>query len=1051
MDALLEAVWPDAPPEVAARSLAVRIAKLRAFLEPGRERGSPSTVLVREGDGYRLGIDADEVDAVRFERQVSEARELGPAAALERYDEALALWRGAPFADVALAEFAQAEIRRLEELRRAALEGRARALVGLGRAGESVQDLQRMVAEDPLNENVVQTLMSALYGAGRQVEALAAYREFAERLAELGLHPMKETRELERRILTQEVQQEPAVETPLPAPAPAGLAGRGPELARLERALADALGGARRLVMVTGEAGAGKTTLAEAFLDAASGREPLTVGVGRCMEHRGPGEPYMPVLEALGELADGPAGERVVEALAQRAPTWLAELPWLLDADALTGLRERIGGATKERMLREIVEALESLAAEHPLVLLLEDLEWADPSTLELLAALVRRSRPARLMVLGTYEPGSTAVERLTSELCVRSLCDEVKLSRLTEADVRELLASRFPGESLPDELAAQLADRTGGNPLYLRHLIDHWAHAGTLEGIPDSLRTYIREQVATLDDGDAEVLRAASVVGRRFTPGALGAALGVPETTAEAYCESLAGRTNLIEWSDGGYAFPHDLLREVLYDRVPERRRTHLHSRIGEYLEARYGSRAPDLASELAHHFVAGRDPAGAVRFLRLAADRAFARTSHAEAIDHVRSALRASDRLTSGVTRDRVQVELLSQLGQGLVAIDGWSSRDAEEALLDARRLAGRLHDNEPLVSVLLALATLYEVRGEFERAQRVTDEYMTVEADEPADRRLEVHDLLACNLFHQGSFARALEEAEQGAELFESEEGSGSYSTFPATLGDNAGVSCHDWAGLALWYLGYPDQALSRARHALELASDPRRSHSVAAARAQLAVVHVARHEPDAAIEWANATIEAASERGYAYRVAMGRVLRGWGLAARGDCDAGIEEISAGLGSSRATGAHMDDPLYVGLLADAYLRAGELEAAGEAVDEALEIATRERSLFYEPELRRLAAETRLARGDAGAEAEAEASLGLALERARSQGSRALELRAATTLGRLRQGQGRAGEARALVAVVYEGFTEGLETPDLREAAALLKRGGNPAVSAP
>ena len=201
VDALLEAVWPDAPPEAAARSLAVRIAKLRTFLEPGRPRGSRPTVLVRKGDGYLLDIDPDQVDAVRFERQ------LGEAAALSQYDDALSLWRGHPFADVANADFAQAEIRRLEELRRAALVGRARALVALGRAGEGVQDLQRLVAEDPLNENVVQGLMSALYAAGRQVEALAAYREFAERLADMGLHPMKETRELERRILTQEVRR----------------------------------------------------------------------------------------------------------------------------------------------------------------------------------------------------------------------------------------------------------------------------------------------------------------------------------------------------------------------------------------------------------------------------------------------------------------------------------------------------------------------------------------------------------------------------------------------------------------------------------------------------------------------------------------------------------------------------------------------------------------------------------------------------------------------------------------------------------------------------
>ena len=152
---------------------------------------------------------------------------------------------------------------------------------------------------------------------------------------------------------------------------------------------------------------------------------------------------------------------------------------------------------------------------------------------------------------------------------------------------------------------------------------------------------------------------------------------------------------------------------------------------------------------------------------------------------------------------------------------------------------------------------------------------------------------------------------------------------YSTFPATLGDNAGVSCHDWAGLALWFLGYPDRALARAIRALDLARDPSRAYSLATARAQIAVVHQCRREPEAAIAWADATIAAAQDLGYSYREAMGRVLRGWALSALGDTDQGIREITEGLAASRATGARMDDPHYLALLAESQLRAGAIEA--------------------------------------------------------------------------------------------------------------------------
>ena len=307
--------------------------------------------------------------------------------------------------------------------------------------------------------------------------------------------------------------------------------------------------------------------------------------------------------------------------------------------------------------------------------------------------------------------------------------------------------------------------------------------------------------------------------------------------------------------------------------------------------------------------------------------------------------------------------------------------------------------------------------------------------------AEHELESAELLACNLFHQGSFARALEYADRGVELFESGGAPGGYTTFPATLGDNAGVSCHDWAGLALWFLGRPDSALARATHALELARDPSRAYSLATARAQMAVVHQCRREPEAAYEWAEATITAAARLGYVYREAMGRVLRGWALAMLGEAAPGAREIAAGLAASRGTGARMDDPYYLALLAEAQLHAGDPTAGLDAVAAALELARRERSLFYEPELQRLAGALHAAAGRSAVAAE---WLRLGLARAREQGSAALELRIATDLAALPAGAEAAADARAVVAAAYAGFAEGLETRDLRAAAAVLESAG-------
>ena len=1070
-DALLDAAWDNLPRDTAARSLAVRIANLRSFLEPGRERGAPSSLLVRDGQGYRLAVHPDQVDALCFERQVRAAAGLAPAAALAAYDAALALWRGPPYAELAGAEFTQAEIRRLEELHSEAEEGRAGALVALGRAAEAVPELQRLVGREPLREELVGKLMLALYSAGRQVDALAAYRQLAARLRELGLQPGEAARRLERRILEHDPGLLPGAAPAavgagaLPPPAPAG---REPELARLREALTGARAGRRGAVMLAGEPGVGKSTLVDAFLAESEG---VLAGVGQCLGQRGPGEPYLPWLEALGDLARGPDGAAVVATLARRAPTWLVELPWLID-DPVTAetVRHRAQGATRARMLREMLEAVDALCAAAPVLLVLEDLHWADDPTLDLLDAVLRRRDAARLLVLGTYRPAGPdlpepGIATLVHELSVRGRCIRLAVPRLDEPAVAAHLAARFPGGPLPDGLAAVLTRRSGGNPLFMTNLLDHWLAEGALSetggtarlerdpaaleaGVPPTLRAHLEDQLARLDEDDAAVLRAASVAGRTFAVETLAAALERPPDAVATRCDELARDTRLIERRNGEHGFPHDLHREVLYALIPAEARAGLHARVGTHLADAYGIHAADRATELAYHFVAGRDPERAMVFLRLAAERAFARNAYPEGIRHLEAALEAAGRLAEGSGRLRSEVELLSSLGQARVATGGWSAAEAEATLLQARASAARLSDNEPLVSVLLALATLYELRGEFSRAHEVAEECLALVPSGSAEHELESSELLACNLFHQGSFARALELAERGVALFESGEAPGAYTTFPATLGDNAGVSCHDWAGLALWFLGRPDSALARASHALELAREPSRAYSLATARAQMAVVHQCRREPDAVVEWAEATIAAAHSLGYVYREAMGRVLRGWALAVLGDPEQGIREIVAGLAASRGTGARMDDPHYLGLLAEAHLKAGDVDAGCSAVAEALELASRERSLFYEPELHRLDGALHAIAGDLEG---AEARLLRALARAREQNSTTLELRIATDLARLLPDPARAAEARATAGAAYATFTEGFSTRDLREAAALLGADASPQAITP
>jgi len=984
VERLVDDLWGEDVPETAVKMVQIYVSGLRKVL--------PADALRTRGNGYSLELaTGDELDLHRFERLHQEARATAdPGRARALLTQALGLWRGPALAEFVSEPFGRREGDRLEELRLAALEDRIEADLQLGRAAAVVGELEALTARHPLRERLISQLMLALYRGGRQSEALATYHRFRDYIdQELGTEPSPRLRALEQAILTHDPElDQPAANAPAIAPP-----GRHDELETLRRAYAQASAGARRLVLICGEPGIGKTTLVEALLGEVT--DALIIR-GQCVEHRGAAEAYLPLLDGLARAAQTHPEIRTV--LAERAPSWLAQLPWLQAAPPA----ERAHGATSQRMLRELIEGLEGLAATTPVVLVLEDLQWADPSTVDLLGALLRRRHPGRLLVLATREGSDPQL----AELRLRGSALEIPLEPLTAEAARAAF-------DLDAATAERLVERSGGNPLFMRHMVDHLDS----DDVPTTLRAAIEGRLDALDPLTREALATAAVAGQTFAQAAVEAALRRPVPDLSA----LAEPRGTVEWPDGTvteqFAFKHALYREVVY---PHARAPELHRRIGERLEEAFGP-DPSVAHEIAAHYVAGRLPAPAVRFLRLAAERCRARRAYREAIDLLERALLATDDLPEGPFRRRARVELLSELGQAHVALEGWSSPKALKCLQRARVTAELLGDREPLASVLLALATLHEVRGEPAPALDAIGA-----GAEIRDLGIDGAELMACALFHQGAFTRALEHADRGA----SHTGTSHYDTFPATLGDNAGVACHDWAALSLWFLGRPRESLKRARHALELAQEPARAYSVATASAQLAVLHACRREPAETLRYAQATVDAARDRGYQYRVAMGRVLRGWAHAATGRGD-GVEEIARGLNASRATGAYLEDPFYLGLLADGHLRAGDHAAGLQAVEEALAIAARERAHYYDAELYRLRGELLHAAG----RPDARESFERALERAREQGARSLELRAALALARAFPGAG----TRAQLAAVAEALEED-DTPDGRAAAQLL-----------
>ena len=834
------------------------------------------------------------------------------------------------------------------------------------------------------------------------------------------------------------------------------LVARDEELDRLHADLDAAISGERRTVFVTGEAGVGKTTLVESFLERTRDHEQLLVARGFCLEHRGTGEPYMPVLEALSRLCAGRAGAPALEALRARAPTWLLELPWLLAPDEIDDVRRAALGATPERMLRQLAEALEALAAQTPLALVFEDLHWSDDSTLDLLSRLARRDEPARLLIVGTSRPGEGSVEALQRELRVRRRCTELRLQLLSEDGVRRQLETRLGAGELPAALAGAVHRRTEGNPLFVECLVDSWLDRDMLygagdgwelrdepdrlaEGIPESLRDLIEQDLSHLSADDLAVLEAACVVGSSFV------AAAIPVLDAEDRCSRLARGGRLIrllgeaEWGprqiSTQFAFLHDLHREALYDRIPAGRRAGLHREVAHRLEQGYGEGAPERAVEIAFHCIEGRDAPGAVEHLRAAAEQARRRGGLREATRHLNQAL---DQLkaASGVAEpERVELSLQAALGPALMLTEGWASPEAEAALRRAVELSEQLADAPLLAAALYSLAGLMEYRGDYPGSEELMARCLALERTPPdPSADLMAHELMACSLFHQGEFDRAVEQARQGLALYDPRR----LHEGPAAFGEDPAASCNDWAGLALGCLGFLDDAERSINAAIAIVDAPEHIYGLASARAHAARLHQLRGEAEGVEREARAALALATEQGFAYQAAVATMLLGCALSAGERGQEGLGLIHEGLAMHRQTGAEMDRPYFLALLAEAALAAGDLQAARSALDEALGPAAQGRPFFYEAELHRLRGELAL-RGGGGVDA-AEPHYHEAIELARRQGARALELRAALGLVRAQGGPRRDAMAVESLARLVDWFPAEADSADLRAARRLL-----------
>ncbi len=541
----------------------------------------------------------------------------------------------------------------------------------------------------------------------------------------------------ERRNSEQDGELQGNMPPPCSAPAPRAPAinciGRDAELTLLRTWLEKALSGERHLVFVTGEAGIGKTTLINAFLERVAADPSIWIARGQCIAHYGGGEAFLPVLEAVSRLCREPGRERLLWLLKQHAPLWLAQMPSLLTLQDRRRLQREVQQASRERMLREMADVVEALTAETPLVLVLDDVHWGDRATLDLLSFLSRRE-PARLLIIGAYRPeelcaGAHPLKGIKHELQSHSRCHHLPLTLLTVADVARYLAVRFPTNTFPSALALILHQRTEGNPLFIENVVEHlqatgviaqndgdWSLTTTVEAVqlekPTTIQEIIEAHLDRLSPQEEQVLKVAGVAGVEFSTAALAAGLHAEEEAVEDWCEGLAQRKQFLralgseEWPDGTlttrYEFIHALYQQGWYDRVTAGKRVQLHQRIGERIEQGYGARAAEAASELAVHFERGRDIRRAIHYHIQAALNAARHCSYQEVVNHLTRSIALLPHAPESAERTQQEHALLHALSTARMAPQGCACPAVEHACAHARLLCqyiqGASHSPSP-----------------------------------------------------------------------------------------------------------------------------------------------------------------------------------------------------------------------------------------------------------------------------------------------------------------------------------------------------------------
>ena len=832
--------------------------------------------------------------------------------------------------------------------------------------------------------------------------------------------------------------------------------GRHTEMEQMQQALEQAKAGHGQIVGVMGEPGLGKSRLFYEFkLTSQSGclvLEAFAVSHGKA-------SPYLPVIELLRNYfqleptdEERTRKEKVGGKVLMLDRSLEDTLPYLF---ALLGVddpdsslqqmdaqirRQRTFAALKKLFLRESLN--------QPVLLIFEDLHWIDTETQGFLDTLSESLASAKLALLVNYRP------EYRHEWGTKTYYIQLHLSPLGQAETEELLTFLLGNHASLTALKPLILEKSEGTPFFLEEVVQTLAEEGVLTGerghyrqeqdttdlhIPPTVQGVLAARIDRLAGAEKELLQQLSVIGRQFPASLVKQVVSQTEDEIYRLLSSLQTKEFLYEqpaFPESEYLFKHALTQDVAYGTILHEQCTTLHERTAEAMEALYMDRLDDYCTELAHHYKQSGNTEKAVHYLHLAGQQAMQRAAHEEAVSHLTAGLNLLPALPDA--RQRVQQELLFQttLGPALVAANGYAAPETGAAYSRARALCEQVGDTEQLFSALWGLSLFYMVRAEFRTTREMVEQLFSLaERVQNPTLLLEAHVALGSTLMWMGEARAAREHLEQGLALYNPPQGRA--HAFHYIMDEHESLSV---LALVLWMLGYSDQALKKHQEALTLAQGESLSISRAAVLFQTVLHQQFRREGQAAHARAAALITLSTEQGFPFWKAHGTTLQGWALAERGQTEEGIVQMRRGLAAQQAMGTRALRPYLLALLAEAYGKGEQGEKGLKVLAEAEAGAHRTGEWFHEAERHRFKGEL-LLRHLPDTQPEIEACFHKAIEIAQKQHAKSWELRAATSLARLWQQQGKQAEARDVLAPVYNWFTEGFDTKDLQEAKELLE----------